>query len=340
MKVMLGWLACLPLHVFAASQPASQPATAPAHRQVAMADTDDIPESSGVVASRRNPGVYWTHNDSGDAPRVWAVRLTPPDRARRVARVLGCVELRGASSADWEDIAWGAGSRVYLLDGGDNPPCDRGNKRIHRFVEPPIDADGPRFRIPVAFETMRFEYPDPQNPGLPARRNDQRYDAECLFVHPATQDIYIVTKRDTNKIPVARVYRFPGRQVRWDAPEALHVLEFVADISGKTRRLPGLLSIVHSISGGDIDAAGRRVVLRDYAMAFEFVLAPGQPFERIFEQPPRTVSLIGEMQGEGICYSLDGRELITTSEVQEFKLTRCPLFATPAPSASASQPTP
>jgi hypothetical protein len=47
-------------------------------------------------------------------------------------------------------------------------------------------------------------------------------------------------------------------------------------------------------------------------------LPPGGPFEAIFRQPPRAVPLTLELanvlQGEGICYRLDGCELITTTE--------------------------
>ena len=32
-----------------------------------------IAESSGIVASRRHGGVYWTMNDSGSPPRIYAV---------------------------------------------------------------------------------------------------------------------------------------------------------------------------------------------------------------------------------------------------------------------------
>jgi hypothetical protein len=296
---------------------------------VATADTDELLESSGIVASRVNPDLYWTHNDSGDGPRLWALRLTEADRGRRVARVVARVHLTGASSRDWEDVAWGPGGTIYVLDGGDNPPCERSDKRIHRFVEPKIEFCGPVTDRRPAFESMRFEYPDLLAPDRPARRNEHRYDAECLLVHPTDGDVYIVTKRDNAQRHAARVYHFPGRQIRWDVPAALHVLEFLADISAKVRRVPGPLEIANMITGGDVDRHGERVVLRDYVSALEFRLPAGEPFERIFQQAPAAFSLFGEPVGEGICYSLDGREFITTSEAKEFGLKHCPIFATP-----------
>ena len=106
----------------------------------ATSETDLVPESSGVIPSRLARDVYWTHNDSGsEHPRVWAFRLSPADRQRHVAHHLGYVELPGASNHDWEDIAAGPGGRIYVFDGGDNPPCKRTGKHIIRFVEPKID---------------------------------------------------------------------------------------------------------------------------------------------------------------------------------------------------------
>ena len=33
-------------------------------------------EASGIVASRKNPGVLWVHNDSGDTARLFALSYT------------------------------------------------------------------------------------------------------------------------------------------------------------------------------------------------------------------------------------------------------------------------
>ena len=65
-----------------------------------------IHEASGLAASRRHAGVVYTHNDSGDGPRVFA--LSAADGA-----LLGEYEVRGRPGAaaveahDWEDMAVG-----------------------------------------------------------------------------------------------------------------------------------------------------------------------------------------------------------------------------------------
>src|SRR5438874_9337753 len=61
-----------------------------------------VTESSGLVASRRTPGVFWTHNDSGDGPYLYATD--------RKGRALAKFTVSGATNVDWEDIAAGAGT--------------------------------------------------------------------------------------------------------------------------------------------------------------------------------------------------------------------------------------
>lgn len=292
------------------------------HVMVATGETDQVTESSGVVASRVSADIFWTHNDSGAAaPKVWAFRLSMADVGTGIARHMGYVELVGASNGDWEDIAAGPGGTIYVFDGGDNPPCNRTNKRIHRFVEPVVDPDGAPISVTLTtYDSIRFEYPDTSDPAQPADSDDERYDAECLFVHPASGDVYLVTKRSNGNVATARVYKLPASSIGWSSG-VIHVLEFVADIS---------TTIPSMSTGGDLDAAGQRVVVRDYATAYEFTLPEGEPFDAVFGQSPRTVGLLGELQGEGICYAPDGGNLITTSEVLSWiGPTTFPVFVTP-----------
>ena len=80
-------------------------------------DTPLITEASGLAGSRVNPGVLWTHNDSGGLPRVFALDLT--------GHLLGTWNLPGVNANDYEDIAVGPGpeagvSYLYVGDIGDN----------------------------------------------------------------------------------------------------------------------------------------------------------------------------------------------------------------------------
>jgi len=60
-----------------------------------------IREISGAVASRKNPGILWVHNDSGDLPRLYAISTA--------GELIGIYTITGAKARDWEDIAIGPG---------------------------------------------------------------------------------------------------------------------------------------------------------------------------------------------------------------------------------------
>lgn len=292
---------------------------------VGLSETDLVPEASGVIASRISRNVFWTHNDSGNQhARVWAFRISDEDHRKHLVKHLGYVELQGASNVDWEDIAAGPGERIYVFDGGNNPPCMRSDKQIIRFVEPKIYPDAAPVALTRPFESIRFEYPDAENASNPTKKEKHRYDAECLFVHPISGDMYIVTKRDNDDRPLARVYKIEAIEASWNSKRQ-HVLKFVTDLSSP---------IMNMVTSGDIDADGRRIVLRNYLAAFEYTLPAGEPFEKIFQQRPRihvlTLEALQVLQGEGICYTRNGRNLVTTTECrktvpdQQFKVFRLP----------------
>src|SRR5689334_8644757 len=74
-------------------------------------DRAEIPESSGVVRSRRHPGVFWVHNDSGNPASLFAVD--------RTGRILGKFAV-GVPNLDWEDVAIDERGRLYVGDIGNN----------------------------------------------------------------------------------------------------------------------------------------------------------------------------------------------------------------------------
>src|SRR5215213_3894622 len=64
---------------------------------IASLKDKSVSESSGLVASRRTPGVYWTHNDSGDGPFIYAFNSR--------GEASGVFRVTGAQARDWEDIS-------------------------------------------------------------------------------------------------------------------------------------------------------------------------------------------------------------------------------------------
>lgn len=144
-------------------------------------------ESSGLVKSRRYPDVFWTHNDSGDSARVFAVRADG-------APVAGGEDDRGipvlgATNVDWEDIAADDAGNLIVADTGNNDNTRR-DLALYVIPEPdPRAATTARAvqRIPVA-------YPDQK--GFPPP--DRNFDAEALFW--ARGKLYLLTKHRSDTL--------------------------------------------------------------------------------------------------------------------------------------------
>ena len=248
-----------------------------------------VNESSGLVASRRNPGVYWTHNDSGDGPFLYCVRGR--------GESCGVWSVTGAEARDWEDVAAGPGpgagrSYLYVGDIGDNLG-DQEHVTVYRAAEPEVAAGQapPSKAAPAATEAaeaLRLTYPDgPHN-------------AEALLVHPQTGDLYIVTKEAEPGVYVARA---PLRVGGTNALARVAVLP----IGGGDSR-------TGVITGGDISPDGTRVALCTYGDGYEMEAPAGQPFDAVWQQPPTRFGLGARAVGEAIAYRLDGKALLTTSE--------------------------
>lgn len=262
--------------------------------QLALLEDRRITESSGLVASRRNPGLFWTHNDSGDGPFVYAF-----DRA---GRARGAWRVEGAQALDWEDIAAGPGpvqgqSYLYAGDIGDNERA-REFVVVYRFPEPEVpagQADGKEARKTEPAEAIRLKYPD------------GAHNAEALAVHPTTGDLYVITKASAEAVVYKLAAPFDSK--------ALNTLTKVATLRG-----PDFFGTL--ITGADISPDGRRAALCDYAQGYELTLPEGsKSFDEIWKQTPTAVSLGPRLQGESIAYRLDGAALLATSEK-----TPTPLF--------------
>ena len=142
-------------------------------------------ELSGLVRSRSQADLLWSHDDSGAGPILYGLRTD--------GRVATRPTVTGAQAEDWEDIAAGPGPDgrplLYVGDIGDN-----GSRRpaidVYRVAEPRV---GDAATAPAAH--LRLRYPD------------GAHDAEALLVDPLRGDLVIVTKL----LGVARAYRASAR---------------------------------------------------------------------------------------------------------------------------------
>src|SRR5438045_1318372 len=96
--------------------------------QVGTIQHFDITESSGLIPSRRYPGVLWTHNDSPHHRHQFLFAINQQGKS------IGAFEVPG-TLIDWEDIAVDNQGYLYLSDSGSNHMVRR-HVAVHRVVEP------------------------------------------------------------------------------------------------------------------------------------------------------------------------------------------------------------
>jgi len=252
-----------------------------------------IHECSGLAASRKNGGLYWTHNDSGGRNRLFGI-----DKSGDLKKV---VWVAGAGARDWEDIAVGPGpvageSYVYIADIGDNSKR-RGSIQIYRVPEPTVDRN--RWEDVTVTGTQRFE----------VRYPDGAHDCEALFVDQGPEAeaqgtagrVYIITKH----------YGYRG-DVYWvDLPQ----------VSSQTLTFTkaGFLNHVGNgwpgaVTGADINPQGSLVAIRAYDQLIMYPRPAGTSVEDALQGAGCHVSRVFEKQGESIAFGSDGSHYLTVSE--------------------------
>lgn len=233
-----------------------------------------IDESSGIAVSTLTKGVYFTHNDSGDAPRFF--------RFDQKGTVTGIFTLKGAKAMDWEDMDSAVirgKSYLYLGDIGDNA-SKRSSITIYRVLEP---TGASKELNCEAFEVV---YPDgPRN-------------AETLMVEPKSGFIQIVSKTEKGR---SSIYRLELKKSQ--KPLVMTKLgEF---------QLPAMFDAEKLTTGGSFSPDGRFVAIRGYTRAWEFEVKDPKTW---FTSKPNSIPVPIVGQAEAIAYERDGKTIITTSE--------------------------
>ena len=247
----------------------------------------ELVESSGVAISRTYSGVFWTHNDSGDEPRVYAIDS--------MARLVATFEIKGARARDWEAMELGPcpGSRgtscLYMADIGDNAVA-REWVAIYIIEEPdPTAGDGEV----ALLGAVQFVYPDgPHN-------------AEALAI-TAEGDLVVVTKEPSR---TTWFFEIPASDIA------------TAVIGGGTltlaagRQLPIRPNPLVSrlVTGAAVNPGGDVLAVRTYSEIYFFRWPVAGPAEQV-----AAVCFLGdtEPQGEAVAFRDDGW-LVLTSEVRD-----------------------
>ena len=171
-------------------------------------DFHGIDESSALEKSCRFADTYWTLNDSGGGPRIFAIRssgkVIKPDWVREYRGI----QVDNATNIDWEDMALDGKGNLYIGDIGNNDSLRR-NLAIYVLTEPdPKSTDHT-----TVLRKIPFSYPDQHE--FPPSKKD--FDAEALFW--TRGHLYFLTKHRSNTL--TKLYRFDTVDSNRDNPLTL-----------------------------------------------------------------------------------------------------------------------
>lgn len=246
---------------------AAPAATRPAFEVGRFATGSPIRESSGVVASRRHPGVYWTHGDSGTPPALYAVT--------RAGELLAEFPV-AARNEDWEDVAADEDGQLYIGEIGNNG----GKKKelaVYRVDEPDPKAAGEgraRERLRVT-ATWRLRFPG------------QPFDCESLFIRGGYG--YVISKVFPGL--QAGLYRF----ALTGDPAGPVVLEYVTAVPARS-----------PVTAADLSPDGRRLAVLTVTGVYLFDVEGDWGEDKAVTLKPTGYLRHLNLGAEAVCFVPDG----------------------------------
>jgi len=168
-------------------------------RQVGTMDHKLIRESSGIIASRRQSGVFWTHNDQGNKAALFAITREGKSLADFVVNT---------KNEDWEDIAIDDAGNLYVAATGNND-LEKKEVSVLRLKEPDVASRTRKKSKLEVTHAWRLAYPKAP------------FNCESLFVW---KDCGWLITKEAEGTP-ATIYRFP-----LDEQKETLILEQVAQL--------------------------------------------------------------------------------------------------------------
>jgi hypothetical protein len=242
-----------------------------------------ISEASGIVASYRNKGYLWTHNDSGDRNRIFLL-----DANGKGTREFN---LEGATNRDWEAISMAQfpeGSYIYVGEIGDNNAVHP-ESAIYRVPEPDITATTAQYVTLKNVQKITFVYPDGPR------------DAEAFLIDQVSKDIFIISKRENNK----RLYKLSYPQSYSQTTTA----EFVQELN-----FSNIQGTPSYITDGNISVDNQEIIIKNYLQIFHWRRNTNESIPDALKRTPTMLPYTAEPQGEGVCFSQDASSYYTISE--------------------------
>jgi hypothetical protein len=286
--------------------PADLPTLATQSQSLGPLQDTTIDESSGLALSLQNPGLYWTHNDSGGKPILYAI----DEQGRTVATL----HIDGARNIDWEDLASGPNDQgqptLFIADIGDNLRR-RDLVQVYEVPEPKLPRTTSPESIALSAKPSRI---------WQLRYPNEAADAESLVVHPKTGLLHLITK---SLIGQSTVYAFPATA---SATTGITELRAIAQLTFPPLPTSDKRSPFNVMTtGASFSPDGRHLVISTYCSLYEWAVATHGLSAATFEKPPRRLQPPNLRQLEAICYGPDSNTLLLTSEqvpAAFIKLTR------------------
>ncbi len=264
-------------------------------------ENKDIDEASGLAWSARQDDLLWTHNDSGDKARLYALGMHGEARGR--------IKLKNADNRDWEDMAsFTLDGEPYLLvaDIGDNE-CKREYLTLYVIAEPDLSRDS-KVSLEPAWR-INFSYPEGPR------------DAEAVAVDTERRRVLIISKRD---LP-ARLYEVPlqplsddivlaerGPDLRTLPPPRRNDVA-TAPMSKDWHWQPTAMDIAHD---------GETLIVMTYSAIYYFPRADSPDWSHALQRPPLALKLHKLPNAEAAALSPNGQSIVVTVEKKHAPLQR------------------
>ena len=265
---------------------------------------DVMVETSGLASSHLNPGILWTHNDSGGQPVIRAIDSKGQLRAT--------VRINGARNIDWEDMAsFELNGTSYLLiaDVGDNQGR-RTDCTLYVIVEPDL-------RTAQASQTLTAKIAWE----IPVHYPDGPRDCESVAVDATEGMIYLISKR--TKPPV--VYQLPLKPSSPQSPVTVRIGELhgIPEPTGFMARVKIPTGLYRAQPCAfDISPDGSTAVVLTYGEIYLYRKASGATWRDAFSQSPLLLGFHGLRQAEAVCFSSDADQIYLTTEGPSAPLRR------------------
>jgi hypothetical protein len=257
----------------------------------------ELREMSGLAPSLSRPGIWWALNDSGNAPRLYALNES--------GAVLSSVYVANAINFDWEDLAayeLGGLSYLAIADCGDNFSI-RQSASIYLVPEPTSDITET-----LAERRIDFQFEDGPR------------DCEGIAVDARHGQILLTDKR-----------RQPPGLYRLDlnAHQTMQLARRIADLNNNW---PGRSKISAAqapswrgqVTALDLDRSGLRLLVLTNTDLLIYVRQEDEDWASATARKPYSIRLPLKLLplAEAAAFALDGASVLITGEVAPAPLLR------------------